>query len=35
MGVWIHRAEALFADMGHFSRAAIQIGVFGLVVRLP
>lgn len=26
------RGEALFADLGHFSRPAIQLATFGLVV---
>lgn len=29
------RAEALFADMGHFTRGSIQIGVFAVVVPSP
>jgi len=30
----VYRAEALFADIGHFSRGSIQLGMFAVVVRL-
>ena len=29
--MWCLQTEALFADLGHFSRHAIQISTFGLL----
>ena len=29
--MWCLQTEALFADLGHFSRYAIQISTFGLL----